>query len=177
MGTMIINGQFLVNTERNEINEKKVEPRLMKLLSLLVENKGKVVCRSTITELLWDGYGGADEGLTQSISFLRKVFRDKDRKIIETIPKNGYVFNGTIEKKMTESPLPKIPAGKKRIKSKFTMAAAACISLTILFGYISTKSKDAGPEAVKNSNRNFSGRHDSLHHLKHAAWINKKNNR
>jgi len=71
----------------------RVEPRFMEVLKILVDNCGKVVDRETIIEKVWDNYGGGDEGLTQSVSYLRKIFDDRNRSLIETIPKKGYKFN------------------------------------------------------------------------------------
>ncbi len=92
-----INNAFTVVPEKNMVNEVKLEPRLMKLLCLLAENPRQVISREEIIETIWKGYGGGDEGLTQAISFLRKLFNDHEKKIIETVPKTGYIFNADIE--------------------------------------------------------------------------------
>lgn len=92
-----INESFTVMPQSNLINELKLEPRLMKLLCLLVANPGNLITREEIIEKIWQGYGGGDEGLTQAISFLRKILNDTTRTIIETVPKSGYIFHGKIE--------------------------------------------------------------------------------
>ncbi|HZY40212.1 MAG TPA: winged helix-turn-helix domain-containing protein, partial [Mucilaginibacter sp.] len=85
-----INDEFAVIPLSNQVsNNVKLEPRLMKLLCLLVSNRGCLVCREEIIEKIWNGYGGGDDGLTQAISFLRKILNDTDKKIIETVPKGG----------------------------------------------------------------------------------------
>lgn len=92
-----INNAYTVLPEKNLVNEIKLEPRLMKLLCLLAANPRQVINREVIIEAIWKGYGGGDEGLTQAISFLRKLFNDHEKKIIETVPKAGYIFNADIE--------------------------------------------------------------------------------
>jgi len=69
----------------------------MKLLCFLIENHGQIVERSVIIKQIWDDYPGAGEGLNQAISGLRKLLEDDQKKIIETLPKTGYCFHGTIE--------------------------------------------------------------------------------
>lgn len=89
----IINNQFSIFPllgliKKNDgQNETRIEPRLMRLLCMLVENKGELVTRTFLTKEVWDNYGNADEGLTQGISYLRKVFNDDKKTLIETVPK------------------------------------------------------------------------------------------
>lgn len=92
-----INNTYTVMPDKNTVNEIRLEPRLMKLLCLLAENPGQVINREEIIETIWKGYGGGDEGLTQAISFLRKLFNDHEKKLIETVPKAGYIFNANVE--------------------------------------------------------------------------------
>ena len=99
---MFINNRFIADPVRNEVTDKQtgkvthVEPRLMKLLCLLAENEGKAVSRKMIIKEIWNDYPGGDEGLNQSISVLRKLLNDTKKNIIETLPKTGYCFHGTI---------------------------------------------------------------------------------
>lgn len=100
---MVINKRFRINASRNEVLDNRtgkslrLEPRLMKLLCLLIENHGQTVKRSLIIKQIWDDYPGADEGLNQAISGLRKLLEDDQKNIIETLPKTGYCFHGAIE--------------------------------------------------------------------------------
>ena len=105
-----INNAFTVMPGKNMVNEVRLEPRLMKLLCLLAENPRQVISREKIIETIWQGYGGGDEGLTQAISFLRKLFNDHEKKIIETVPKAGYIFHADVEP--AESSIqPRCPVG------------------------------------------------------------------
>jgi DNA-binding winged helix-turn-helix (wHTH) protein len=124
-----INDQFTVTPSANQVNNEKLEPRLMKLLCLLVESRGQLVSRDRIIEEIWNGYGGGDEGLTQAISFLRKILGDKDKKIIETVPKSGYVFRGEIT---VVSQGTKGVAAVRRQKNPFKQLAYTGILLAVL---------------------------------------------
>jgi len=103
-----INNRFFTDPATNIVkeikgtNEIRLEPRLMLLLCLLSQNEGKVVSREFLIKEIWNDYGGADEGLTQAISFLRKVIGDKKKEIIETIPKKGYILHATISRNLNE---------------------------------------------------------------------------
>src|ERR1700733_1651645 len=98
----LINDRFAVDTTKNEIWDKekadrhRVEPRLMKLLCLLAAHPAELVTRENMLKEVWDNYPGGNEGLNQAISFLRKLLDDEHKKIITTLPKKGYVFNGLI---------------------------------------------------------------------------------
>lgn len=97
----LLDQRYYVNPAANEIGfyngtvldpVLKVEPRLMEVLLSLARAKGGVVKKEQMVAEIWDNYGGGEEALLQSISKLRKIFRDDARrpKVIETIPKKGY---------------------------------------------------------------------------------------
>jgi DNA-binding winged helix-turn-helix (wHTH) protein len=98
----IINYRFLVDIERSELFDKttkeknRLEPRLMKLLHLLIIHQGNIVKREFIIKVIWDDYPGANEGLNQAISFLRKLLADDHKAIIQTQPKVGYCLHADI---------------------------------------------------------------------------------
>jgi hypothetical protein len=68
----------------------------MRLLCLLVQHEGKAVSRKMIVKEIWNDYPDGGEGLNQAISVLRKLLNDYEKTIIETLPKTGYCFHGTI---------------------------------------------------------------------------------
>lgn len=74
-----------------------LEPRIVKLLVLFVTSPGALISRCDAIEKIWQNYGGADDGLTQAISFLRKILGDQKKIIIKTIPKKGYILEAMIE--------------------------------------------------------------------------------
>jgi DNA-binding winged helix-turn-helix (wHTH) protein len=102
MQEFLINGCFLVNPAMNQVTDTRsgqttrLEPRIMELLKMLAANAGTLVTRETLVKDIWNDYGGADEGLTQAVSFLRKVLDDSLKMIIKTVPKKGYLLDATI---------------------------------------------------------------------------------
>jgi len=69
-----------------------VEPKVMDLLQVLVENAGTVVSRADLLDRVWSDTIGSDESLSRAVSLLRRAFGEErgGRKYIETVPKRGY---------------------------------------------------------------------------------------
>ncbi|HTD98524.1 MAG TPA: winged helix-turn-helix domain-containing protein [Mucilaginibacter sp.] len=139
---MLINDRFYVDPLRNEVTERhtgkvdRIEPRLMKLLCLLAEYEGKTISRKMIIKEIWNDYPGGDEGLNQAISVLRKLLNDNDKRIIETLPKTGYCFHGTINRNQIVL---------KRKSFKLIYASAALLLLLIIalvLGYYKYRAND-----------------------------------
>jgi DNA-binding winged helix-turn-helix (wHTH) protein len=157
-----INNQFTVLPEKNIIiNEVKLEPRLMKLLCLLVSNNGKLVSREEIIENIWNGYGGGEEGLTQAISFLRKALNDSDKTIISTVSKGGYVFRGNIQNlqspSISETHLQSLK-GYSNIRSKtIGLIGGTLIVILVLFIYLYFSNKNITPQPDIKKQDSFPG--------------------
>ncbi len=155
--------EYIIAPEKNLVNHIHIEPRLMKLLCLLMENRKKLVSREHIIETIWNGYGGGGEGLTQGISLLRKIFKDGDKKIIETIPKSGYIFNAPVEKIDTA---PKLSVNKFWLERRTYVWSIAITGIAITAFAISGFRKTPALEVKKSFNyKNVN--HDSLHKQKH----------
>lgn len=70
------------------------------VLALLVENAGEVVTRDMIRETIWhDRTIEFDHGINACIRDIRRVLDDssKDPSYVETLPKVGYRFIGTVD--------------------------------------------------------------------------------
>ena len=69
-----------------------IEPKVMNLLGVLIENAQNVVTREELITAVWGVEYGGDERLSRGISLLRKAFGDVRGKHthIETISKRGY---------------------------------------------------------------------------------------
>ena len=90
-------GRYKILADRNELikyqlgksKRIKLEPLPMKVLTMLIKNKGKVVHRSSFIDEIWDKNDNVGEkALNKCISRIRDVFEGEN--IIETIPKSGY---------------------------------------------------------------------------------------
>lgn len=134
---MMINRQFVVNPDESTITDLfaeagssvvKLEPRIMKLLLMLIEAEGRLVTRGEIISQVWDNYGGADEGLNQAISFLRKTLNDRDKTLIKTIPTKGYML---VAEKSKEKEV--ATHSVKPVLNKAVYIAGLAVLITMLF--------------------------------------------
>jgi DNA-binding winged helix-turn-helix (wHTH) protein len=129
----VINDRFLVDVERSELLDKttgennRLEPRLMKLLQMLIEYNGRILKREYIIKEIWDDYPGANEGLNQAISFLRKLLGDEQKVIIQTQPKAGYTLKAKISK-VNKHRLPFVR------KYAIPLIGAICLLLLLFLG-------------------------------------------
>jgi len=163
-GIFQINNRFLIDKSKNEIWDKeknegsRLEPRLMKLLWLLVDRREETVTREYIIKEIWDEYPGANEGLNQAISFLRKQLDDDRKAIIKTLPKIGYSFHATI------SGLPEnVPDKKHDYKwaKPVTIGILSLFLLVFMLYYFNRKSTYISPEYIKEAAE--LARLDSIH--------------
>jgi DNA-binding winged helix-turn-helix (wHTH) protein len=98
MASENVNTQYEINFETQELVHRKtglktkLEPRLTKLLQILMNRQGVLVNRQEIIKSIWGNYESGDELLTHSVSLLRKHLEDSN--VIKTIPKKGYIFIG-----------------------------------------------------------------------------------
>jgi DNA-binding winged helix-turn-helix (wHTH) protein len=142
----VIDNRYLINPEKNTITdrsngeESRLEQRLLDVLNLLADSAGELVSRDKLATTVWNDYGGADEGLTQAISFLRKVLNDRDKKIIETIPKKGYILNAVVLPYSAVSADSLVAAANtKNNKGKYVIGLLAIITVAVII-YLFTSS-------------------------------------
>ena len=86
-----------------------VEPKALKLLIFLVENRGRLVHRREIIDAVWSGAFVSDHVLNRAIGQLRKLLVDdaKAPRYVETVPTLGYRFIAELQ---AEVPLAEQPA-------------------------------------------------------------------
>jgi DNA-binding winged helix-turn-helix (wHTH) protein len=98
----VLNNSFSVDASLNLLTnsetglQTKLEPRLIEILHILAKNEGKLVSREMLISKIWNNYGGAEDGLNQGISILRKALADTNKQIIETVSKKGYILHATV---------------------------------------------------------------------------------
>jgi DNA-binding winged helix-turn-helix (wHTH) protein len=99
---ILIDQRFILNADKHLLVDKqtgtqnRLEPRLVKLLQMLSAAAGQTVSRDHIIREIWNDYGGAEDGLNQAISFLRKILDDAGKERIKTIPKKGYLLQAAV---------------------------------------------------------------------------------
>lgn len=100
-----------------------LEPLQARLLSYFIENRGKVLSAQQIATDVWQRTQVSDNLVRQVISLLRSQLQDKSRpyRIIQTIPKQGYLFDIEVTKEYSsvieEAVFPTTFAAKSKNKS------------------------------------------------------------
>ena len=79
-------------------------PKVFETLILLIEHRGRVVKKEDMMKALWPDRFVEEANLTQNIFMLRKILGEDTGKAqyIETIPKRGYCFIGTVKETQEE---------------------------------------------------------------------------
>jgi TolB-like protein/DNA-binding winged helix-turn-helix (wHTH) protein/Flp pilus assembly protein TadD len=119
-------GSFAVDLRAGELRKQGTRIRLQqqpfRVLALLVEHPGEVVTRDELRQAIWPttAFGSFDEGLDASISKVRSALGDSAEhpRFVETLPRRGYRFIGTLES--AAPPSPPAPAGQTAPAAKRT---------------------------------------------------------
>jgi TolB-like protein/DNA-binding winged helix-turn-helix (wHTH) protein len=97
-------GVFEVNLRAGELRKQGVKIKLQEqpfqVLQILLEQPGEVVSREELQRRIWpsDTFVGFDQGLYNAVKRLREALGDTAQtpQYIETLPKRGYRFVGTV---------------------------------------------------------------------------------
>ncbi len=73
---------------------RHLEPRLTALLACLADARGGVVGRGALVERVWTGRPVGDDAIDSAICRLRAALGDRDKQLIQTVPKRGYRLVG-----------------------------------------------------------------------------------
>ena len=94
--TLLKLGDWTVEPAANRLfrgdKEVRVEPKVMRVLTYLVERRGEVVSRHDLETHVWSGMIVTDDAVTNTVIKLRRALGDNARspRYIETIAKTGY---------------------------------------------------------------------------------------
>src|SRR4026208_638880 len=75
-----------------------VKPKVFDVLAVLVENRGRVVCKDELMKQVWPDSFVEEGNLAVSIFEIRKVLggSEKGPRYIETVPRRGYRFVASV---------------------------------------------------------------------------------
>ena len=112
-------------------------------LALLLERPGEVVTREEFVKRLWPGdtFVDFDHSLNTAIKKLRQSLGDGNKKprFIETLPKRGYRFIGTVEQASRVS----TPAKASSATSRVGQVAKLCSDNSLSFTLVSVDDETA----------------------------------
>ena len=80
-------------------NPVQLEPKTLRLLLFLIENRARLIERDAILDRIWSGTHVTDNALAGEIAKLRKALGDdpKTPKYIQTVHTRGYRFIAEVE--------------------------------------------------------------------------------
>ena len=149
MTTRVLFGPFETDVKSGELRRDgvviPVQDLPFRLLAALLEHPGEVVSRAQLTERLWgtETYVDAAAGLNTAVAKLRDALGDNaDRPLyIETVPKRGYRFVGTISQTLSATggadtqvhPYQTPPARRRGVV--WTVAAIVAVAAVVFAAY------------------------------------------
>ncbi|HKV62965.1 MAG TPA: winged helix-turn-helix domain-containing protein [Candidatus Acidoferrum sp.] len=105
-------------------------------LAILLERPGEVVTRKEFEKRLWPGdtFVDFDHSLNTAIKKLRLALGDDNKKprFVETLPKRGYRFIGTVEPAAKISEPVKAPAAASRVGQVAKLRGDDALSFTLV---------------------------------------------
>ena len=133
-----------------------LKPKVFDTLVLLVENRERILDKDEMLRRLWPDTIVEESNLSQNIYLLRKALCEETdgAKYIETMPKRGYRFVGTVKEVETVAAIPDLPETpfeKKHFRRRpvFAVAAGLLLMLGVAF-VVYTWSRRSTTSASRN---------------------------
>jgi TolB-like protein/DNA-binding winged helix-turn-helix (wHTH) protein/Flp pilus assembly protein TadD len=112
-------GEFQLNLRTREIQTNgrrfDLQEQPFMVLSILLEHSGDLVTREDLIKRLWpsDTFVDFEHSLNKAVKRLREALNDsaEQPRFIETLPRRGYRFIGTVTPLREESAVPVVTAG------------------------------------------------------------------
>jgi len=140
-------GPFDADLQTQELHKHGVRLRLpgqsFQILKMVLERQGQLVTREDFQKALWpsDTFVDFDHSLNAAVNRLREALGDSadEPHLIETLPRRGYRFIGTIKPPAAEAPSAKLiaagPAGaaaerRPAVVSRWTWSRIAAVLFT-----------------------------------------------
>lgn len=107
-----------------------LEPKTLRLLLYLLENRGRLVRKQEILDAVWAEAAVTENALTRSIGVLRRALDDDSRepRFIETVPTAGYRFIAEVE---TSPSTPSVQADRAPEKDPAPVRASGRMGLKV----------------------------------------------
>jgi DNA-binding winged helix-turn-helix (wHTH) protein/TolB-like protein len=127
---------------RHENRPVEISASAFETLLALIENRGRVVSKQHLIERVWGGTAVGENNLAQSVSALRKIFREEpgERRFIATVAGRGYCFVAQVSE-VPESATAIDPAAKPRSAPSWLAVGlmVACGILLLATGIYQTR--------------------------------------
>ncbi len=92
--------RFTIDLDRGSLRQDGKEiwlrPKSLAVLCYLAENAGRLILKEEIFAALWPDAAVTDDSLVQCIGEVRRALGNDCRRIVQTIPRRGYLFNTAV---------------------------------------------------------------------------------
>lgn len=87
---------FMADARLKDADDQDVflRPQSALVLNVLARNLGEVVGKNDLIAEVWQHISVTDDSLTQCIADIRRAIGDKNRTLVKTLPKRGYLLEG-----------------------------------------------------------------------------------
>jgi adenylate cyclase len=119
-----------------------LRPKSFEVLRFLVENAGRLITKEELISSVWRQAVVSDESISHCIGEARTAIADRERKVIKTVPRRGYLFTATVSRQPDENKsgsdlgIPVVPMPKAE-KPSIAVLAFANLSGDTANDYIS----------------------------------------
>ncbi|MFT6024411.1 MAG: adenylate cyclase [Ascidiaceihabitans sp.] len=116
-------GDHLYDVEKELLEDAhgqliNLRPQSAQVLNILARNLGDIITKDALLDAVWPNVSVTEDSLVQCISDIRRAIADKDRTLVRTVPKRGYMLVA--------------PAPDARLQSPSALQAASGQSLSTL---------------------------------------------
>jgi DNA-binding winged helix-turn-helix (wHTH) protein len=74
-----------------------LRPKSFDVLHYLVQHPQRLVSREELLRAAWPGVVVTDDSLTQCLIEIRKALDDREKSIVRTVPRRGYLFDVPVQ--------------------------------------------------------------------------------
>jgi TolB-like protein/DNA-binding winged helix-turn-helix (wHTH) protein/Tfp pilus assembly protein PilF len=78
-----------------------LRPRSFDALCYLVENRGRLVTKEELVQVLWPRTVVTDDSLVKCIQDVRNALDDDGHRYVKTVPRRGYIFDAKVTAELT----------------------------------------------------------------------------
>ena len=149
-------GEFRLDTGERRLTRRgepvPMPPRVFDLLSLFVENPGRLLEKEELLKALWPDSFVEEANLAVNVSTLRRILDDGvtgGERYIETVPKRGYRFIAEI--RQVPEPVPAAPDPVRSQPTSRKGIALAAICAVLAAGSLLAYRHFAAPEPAVRS--------------------------
>lgn len=79
--------------------EIKLRPKVYEALKYLVGNSGRLIGKQELMQAVWPDAFVTEDSLVQCTIELRRALDDRDRRLLKTVPRRGYLFTAEVRRR------------------------------------------------------------------------------